>query len=459
MDAVSGRWRSRLLFGVTFAAGFSLFPATGLCQFFNNVGGVSVNAEGMLTEAAALTAHQRLERLKQTAIEPGAPAAASGGLRKVSLRLLEQAVVARRERQQPLSADMRFLAGLTELRYVFFDPERGDVVLAGPSDQWELDRAGYVVGKSSRRPVLSLDDLVVALRVALADRSVAAWIGCSIDPTEAGVKKHAAALRSLDGRLDAAQVKRALRNLEDAAGPQTVSIYGAPASSPLALKLVAADYRLKRIAMGHDPAPADGLSSYLDLVAAHRRNPSDVRPHRWWLQGHYNAIEHTADHSAYQFHGEGLKVVTAPTWLAPGRSKRNGQPDADAQEFAATFTRLLATVAEAAPAFAELQNVVALSVAVELIARRASDGAWKPVAFLDEATYRVPKYRAPERAPALAAERRLRGGKRLFAVSGGVEINAAHLIDDAARLASGPALAELRNQQRSAPDDNYWWWD
>ena len=58
------------------------------------------------------------------------------------------------------------MAGLTRVKYVLVYPEQNDVVLAGPAEGWRVDALGNVVGASSGQPVLLLDDLMVALRVA-----------------------------------------------------------------------------------------------------------------------------------------------------------------------------------------------------------------------------------------------------------------------------------------------------
>ena len=59
---------------------------------------------------------------------------------------------------------MRYLAGLLRVRYVFYYPDSKDIVLAGPAEGWVPDPAGRIVGITSRRPVVQLQDLVVALR-------------------------------------------------------------------------------------------------------------------------------------------------------------------------------------------------------------------------------------------------------------------------------------------------------
>ena len=82
-------------------------------------------------------------------------------LRKVSLNRLEAALQAN---NGVLTDEMRHLAGLLRARYVFYYPETKDIVIAGPAEGWMANPSGRVVGINSGRPVLQLQDLVVALR-------------------------------------------------------------------------------------------------------------------------------------------------------------------------------------------------------------------------------------------------------------------------------------------------------
>ena len=107
------------------------------------------------------------------------------GLRKVSLRRLEEAIAEHLKTGQPLDDEMKYLAGLQHIQYVFVYPELGDIVLAGPGEGWKINHDGDLVGLTTGRPVMWLDDLLVALRTAEATRQTG--ISCSIDPTNEGV--------------------------------------------------------------------------------------------------------------------------------------------------------------------------------------------------------------------------------------------------------------------------------
>src|SRR5438046_1246646 len=87
-----------------------------------NVGGVYIDADGVLREASALAQSDRLQLLRTEVVEPAESAdlAVVSPLRKVSLRRLEQAVEEAHAARQPLPAEVRYLAGLQQVRYVLF---------------------------------------------------------------------------------------------------------------------------------------------------------------------------------------------------------------------------------------------------------------------------------------------------------------------------------------------------
>ena len=79
-------------------------------------------------------------------------------LRKISLNRLEQAIV---DHQGTLSDEMRYLAGLQRVRYVFYYPDSKDIVLAGPAEGWAPMCRAASWGLPTARPVVQLQDVVV----------------------------------------------------------------------------------------------------------------------------------------------------------------------------------------------------------------------------------------------------------------------------------------------------------
>lgn len=439
---------------------------------FGAVGGVFIDAKGMLRESSNLLRDDRLKQAQSASALPAGAVAASSPLRKVSLPRLEAAVAEARKAGKPLPAEILHLAGLQQVRYAFFYPQTNDVVIAGPAEPWQPGPWGDLVGKTSGRPVLYLDDLIVALRYAFADGPTDGFLGCSIEPTEEGMRKHAEFVNRLQG-FDRTQAGQVARGMEQAMGPQQVLVYGAPPSSRFALQMIAADYRLKRLALGHDPSPFPSMApSYLDLLA---RSPGKLQPqHRWWFVAEYDAVRHTADRLGWEFEGTGLKVATAPTGGTFVDDGKQPKPSRVATVYAEMATRGMKGLIEKVPAFAELQNLVSLAVVSELIRQRAENDpagegsaattaesageVWRPGHFLDEAACPITELPIPKQTPSLANVRFVKDRHWLFSTSGGVEITPRKLAgEERLKLAKDDILEKNRAGARS--DDRNWWWD
>ena len=82
----------------------------------------------------------------------------------MSLNRLEAAINERLANGQKPTDEMRYLAGLTRVQYVFFIPKAKDIVIAGPAEGWAPDPVGPLCGIPTGRPVVELQDLIVALR-------------------------------------------------------------------------------------------------------------------------------------------------------------------------------------------------------------------------------------------------------------------------------------------------------
>ena len=146
------------------------------------VGGVLIGSDGIL-QNATVDQTGRLQQLMKQATTPASEDLKEfNPMRKVSLRKLEAAIQELVREGKPIPADIFYLAGLQQIEYVFVYPEQKDIVLAGPGEGWTVGKDGVVVGETTGRPVMTLDDLAIALRSAegaqreairLLDRSAA----------------------------------------------------------------------------------------------------------------------------------------------------------------------------------------------------------------------------------------------------------------------------------------------
>ncbi|MBN2295004.1 MAG: hypothetical protein JXM70_21425, partial [Pirellulales bacterium] len=119
---------NRLILVVAVAAiSFGLTPLAVAQQ----QAGVLVNADGVLKKHIASDPGGRLakERIAAAKASLNPDVTAFSKLRMISLNRLEAAL---EKRQGVPTEEMRRLAGLLRLRYVFFYPESNDIVIAGP---------------------------------------------------------------------------------------------------------------------------------------------------------------------------------------------------------------------------------------------------------------------------------------------------------------------------------------
>ena len=418
-------------------------------QFFRSgaVGGVKVDVDGVVSNPEV----SELKEL-QTAWEQGLHEVPTDlekwtDVRFVSLKQLEAQIADARESGQPIPDAVRFLAGLQRVRYVLVYPDKRDIVLAGPAEGWRVSAMGSVVGATSGRPVVTLEDLMVALRVA--DSSNRSGISCSIDPTQEGLQR----MQQISGRLSARSgPQAAARMMEEAVGPQRITITGVPETSHFARVLVAADFRMKRLAMDFEPAPVDGMPSFLDMVKGSRAGLHNMMP-RWWLAPMYDPLRRDADGLAWELRGQGVRCLTEQDFLTDaGQREHTGRSDPTAQKWADTFTEKFEDLAHEDSSFGQLRNVMDLAVVGALLVKEG---------LLERSQLSTPnlmseqplaEFPAPRMVPSQASFTKA-GRNWVVSVSGGVQIFPWQVAD---RTEVAADLASARVEQPATQIGWYW---
>jgi len=421
-------------------------------QFLNqrSVGGVIVLDDGVLTNAT-VDARGNLQRIIAEALA-AVPAGLdqTAGMRKVSLRRLDDSIRECLKKGEELPDAVHFLGGLQQIRYVLVYPEQHDIVLVGPGEGWKVNRQGAVVGVTTGRPVILLDDLLVALRSANApNRSV---ISCSIDPTQEGLQRlrgHVKKLRTIGNpRQTAMGIERQL-------GPQQISVTGVPDTSHFARVMVAADYRMKRVAMDVEPAPIRGLPSVLAMMRASGSGMRNTLP-RWWLAPNYQPLLRDPEGLAWELRGAAVKAMTEDDYLnAAGVREHTGRADPISQRWADIMTDRYQDLALADPVFGQLQNCMDLAIVGALIVRQdlaAKAGATFP-SLLDSAYLKTAKLPAPKRVDSSAGL--AHKGRKWMIACGGVQINPWAIVENAEQSDS---LRDTRSESAAA-DPSAWCWD
>ena len=445
--------RSRTAFSAFFLACGLLLLAQGRvsAQGFGiggqAVGGISIDAEGIVRnlDPAAL---ESLAAERRKALGPEAGEACE--LRKVSLAQLVAAIEKSADTKTLLPAEVLFLGGLERITHVFVDPEGHDVILAGPADRISIDASGTVVGAKSQRPLLHLEDLVVALRAIDAARQ--GGILCSIDPTPQGITRLQGFL--VKQRTIGPDASKIFRGMEEALGPQVVTVGGVPGDSRFARVLVAADYRMKRIGMGLDESGIAALPSYLSMIPPGGR--AAALP-RFWLEADYDPIARDPDELAWHIGGRRMKCLTESDVNGNDGVQRGAAgKDAIASRWCESMTAQYDALAAKQPVFAELVNCVDLAVVAALIQGRQLDkrAELDLGILLDASRLSLPSYEVPENVPTVASGIK-KGRNWVLSASGGVKFQPWEF---AAATHEDAALGEAREVALAGRPAGGWFW-
>jgi hypothetical protein len=418
------------------------------------VGGVSIDAQGAVARSdvdqTRMLRDARLKALQELSAE----LTASSRMRKLSLRGLAKAIEQRVLAGLPATDELQNLAGLTRIEFVFVFPERGDIVLAGPAESWQVGDQGHVVGIKSGHPVLQLDDLIVALRTARQQPTTGELITCSIDPAPEGLTRFTRMLKSRDLELN----ERAVARLEQAVGPQRVTLTGVPPSSHFAQVLLAADFLMKRLAMNFEPAPIDGLPSYMEMLqAGDAPMPKNSMP-RWWLAPRYEPLLKDESGLAWQLRGRGVQTLSEEAFLGRGGKIVAGRAREHslAKDWADAMTAKYDDLAEELPVFAELRNCMDLAVVAALLVKEDLPGCagCDLSVLLEDKRVAVAEYPIPRTIDSRASLIR-KEGRWVISVSGGVELDSWSVLE---RTETAADLADARQAAAQLKSDR-WWWD
>jgi len=282
-------------------------------QVFTNqrsVGGVMLNTDGMIRNATLAERGELRETIRKALQQVPAELNGRAEIRKVSLKRLDAALRQSAASAAPIPDAVQCLAGLQQIRYVVAYPEQNDILLIGPGEGWRVSDDGSIVGATTGKPVLLLDDLVVALRAV--NRPEPSIISCSINPSADGRQRLQRFVSHLPANSDPGLTAGAI---ERELGAQEITIEGIPANSHFAAVLVAADYRMKQMGMGLAKAPVQGLPSFLEMMRLSGRGLSDMMP-RWWLEPDYGTIHGDEEGLAWEISSTGVKAMTESDFLS-----------------------------------------------------------------------------------------------------------------------------------------------
>ena len=421
--------------------------------------GIMVDARGVLEKRVYADPTREMYKERVTAAKASLPreVTALSRMRKVSLKHLEQVLS---DHHGALDDTMRYLAGLLRVKYVLFYPDSKDIVLAGPAEGWMADPSGRVVGLTTGRPVVQLQDLVVALRAFAPGVKGPNIIGCSIDPTQEGLAAMQQYLRQVGANIVPDQTQSIVDGLRSSLGLQQVTINGVSPKTNFARILVEADYRMKLIGIGLEEPPVR-MVSFIQKV-----NPAQVSRNalfRWYFVPDYQCLRCSEDGLAMELVGDGVKLIGEDELIASGgqRAASTTRGNRASQEFVASFTRKYPELAERSPVYAELRNVIDLAVIAAYIQEqdlyRKAD--WSMPMLGSEQALAVELFNAPKMVESAVAAV-WKGSRLTTPIGGGVQIEPRLALTKDNRLEDEKgAVAKVREEVKIKLAPGQWWWD
>jgi len=385
--------------------------------------GVVVDAQGVLRTQSV--ADPGLDKARRQAVIEALPGDLRKAvpLRKVALSRLESELGKRLADGRGVPDELAKLAGLTRVQYVFVYPAEGDapgeIVLAGPAEPWFTDAVGRVRGTETGAPTVLLEDLAAAIRCFAPGQPQDRLVGCSIDPKPEGLAAMQKFL-SQTGRVNPkASVEQIVGGMKEALGTQVVSVQGVSPATHFAQVMVEADYRMKLIGIGLEPAPVK-MKTWIELASAGAVAANALQ--RWYFVPDYQRVRIAEDDLAIELVGEGIKLCGADEVVLPnGQRLQADRADKSSKTFTETFTRTYPQIAAKSPVYAQLRCLVDLAVTAAYLQEHDGYGkaGWAAATLRDEKAYAIETLSVPREAET-AINAVWKGTRLLTPIGGGV---------------------------------------
>lgn len=418
-------------------------------------GGIAIDASGVVERAMVVPGGAALQRQLQQASQRSLSAELNrpSAARRISLKELDAELARRLAAGTELTADIRCLAGLTRIDFIFITADGQDVLLVGPAEGFAQLPGGRFVGVESGRPVLCLDDLLVALRSAAAQDMV----GCSIDPHAERLSRSLQWLQQNSAPATVDVVRARLEHMVSLQGHWNVRTFGLPEGCRMSLAMVEADYVMKRLAIGLDNPGVRGLKSSLALA-----KPGDNMLRRWWFAPHYDPLERNAAGTAFHLAGPRLQLFAQEELLdAEGRLVDAAFSQASSERFASLFNERVDELARRIPAFADLQNMfdVLVTAAVVRECQRTGRLQWGPDVLAQESQLATATYTVPRETKPMLNARSAGAALVIAAYSGGVTFQPGRILRQVQEATDAEQLRQLQVPEKSPAATSSWWWD
>jgi len=245
---------------------------------------------------------------------------------------------------------------------------------------------------------------------------------CSIDPTQEGIVRLQQVLKQWQnsGQFGRGVENQVVQSFKEALGPQTVKVKGISPKTEFALQ-------------------------------------------RWFFQPDYDCVTINDDRTAMEIAGEGVKLVGEDeTVAANGKRKGTGKASKASRVFTSSFTKTYPKLAEATPIWAELRNVIDMSITAAFIQKMDfyTQADWSLGVLGDENLFPVEKYSAATQVAPIA-NAYWKNGKFMSPIAGGVSIQAKIALNsDNVTVDKEGKLNGVRDGiDLSGLEAGQWWWD
>ena len=421
--------------------------------------GVVINPQGVLKVQhfdIRLT-QKRIQEARQ-ALDPNV--ARQSELRKISLTRLEAEIARRLEAGEGVSDDMRYLAGLTSIDYVFFYPETGDIVVAGPAEGYAVDPSGRPVGVATGQAVLELQDLIVALRSFGPAGKKAKTVGVSIDPTQEGLQRMQQFMVQAAPSLNPRTTKQFVAGLQKSLGQQVVTVEGVSPKTHFAQVLVEADYRMKLIGIGLEKPPV-AIRTYIGSASPSSVNRNAMA--RWYFTPNYECVRVSDDNLAMQLVGAGVKLVGADELVQiDGTRVGSGLVDRASKTFQQSFTEKYPQLASQVPVYAQMRNLIDMLIVAAFIQEKDyyAQASWDLGLLGNEKVLSVEVYPEPKTVET-AVNAVWKGNSLMTPIGGGVDIHPLTALSSPNLLQDEGNVVRKTHQRTSIEglQGGQWWWD
>lgn len=431
------------------------FGQGGGGQGQGGAGGIAIDAKGVVTpafqkEKGGKLVQKRLAEFAEKYFPEDLNAPSE--LRKISLTRLEEACREYAENDKHVSPEIQYLAGLQRIDYIFVYPETNDLVIAGPAEGFAPNEINRVVGITTGRPPLRLDDLIVALRTVPR----ASLIGVSIDPKQENMAQFGQYVRQNSTATTIAGIAQRYKTMTQILGMQDVSVMGVPGDSHFAATMVEADYRMKLMSVGLEKPRLRGFRSYLDMA-----RPGGNTLQRWWIAPLYEALLQSTDGNAFQLTGQRAQLMSQEEHAnAAGQRSDAAFSVVSTEQFGKQFTERFPELAEIEPVFAELQNLIDLTILAALFEKEQLPQKvdWDMDLFLDPEQTPLVKTNVPKEVHSVVGTKR--AGRIILGVVGGVTLRPASTLSRIPVKSEGNRELDSTEKNALPPAGmEHWWWD